>query len=514
MRIKLLVAIMVAIVAAACGDGSDSPSTSTPTPAPTASSIRLADGAFLTAYGDGAATFPSDQPGLAVGDFNDDGIDDVVAGARFADVSGREDAGAAYVVFGMESLPGEIDFAEGGQDITVIGAAAGDGLGYAAASGDLDGDGTDDLILGAPFASGTGAAYIFFGPLEPGKIDLKSEKAGVTLALSAQPGAFFGDSLDTGDVSADGADDLLIGAPFAANLSGVPGGAALAYFSRSDWTDPAIAPDAVLFGAEQFDEMGDFVIAADLNGDNVDDIVATAEAADGPDNSRATAAEVHVVFGGSDLAGSFLATSGAAGPEPEPAPPIPPPGQPNLSVYGAEENDTLGFALAAADLDGDGDDELAMSARLTTPPRGQADEGIVYILPGGPDLPAVIDLAAPPGDIVMIAGSDPGALFATSLASLPGDQPALVLGGSLVDAEAADDGAVYVLPAGLPATGPVDTLARLTYAGGDAGAHAGANIASGDFNADGRPDLAIIAELAPGPDETRPEAGRLYLVTP
>jgi hypothetical protein len=105
-------------------------------------------------------------------------------------------------------------------------------------------------------------------------------------------------------------------------------------------------------------------------------------------------------------------------------------------------------------------------------------------------------------------------IFATSLGFLPGPAPALALGGGLVDSGSSDSGAVYVLAPGFPASGLVDALARVTYTGADASGRIGSNVAGGDFNGDGRADLVIIAELSPGPDESRPQAGRVYLVTP
>ena len=104
----------------------------------------------LVAYGAGEGDFPSDQPGLATGDFNGDGLDDFAAGARFADSAAGADAGAAYVVVGREDLPATVDFANGEEDVLISGPGAGANLGFSAAAEDLNRDGQDDLVLGAP----------------------------------------------------------------------------------------------------------------------------------------------------------------------------------------------------------------------------------------------------------------------------------------------------------------------------------------------------------------------------
>jgi hypothetical protein len=76
----------------------------------------------------------SDHPALAAGDYNDDGIEDVVFGARFAaGPDGRQHAGTAHVIFGSQTPRPSIDLAENQQDVTVLGARPGDNLGFSAA---------------------------------------------------------------------------------------------------------------------------------------------------------------------------------------------------------------------------------------------------------------------------------------------------------------------------------------------------------------------------------------------
>ncbi len=84
------------------------------------------------------------------GDVDGDGIDDLIIGASAADPNGRDDAGASYVVFGRDQgFPATIDLASDA-DLIIQGAAACDCSGCSVSgAGDVDGDGIDDLIIGA-----------------------------------------------------------------------------------------------------------------------------------------------------------------------------------------------------------------------------------------------------------------------------------------------------------------------------------------------------------------------------
>src|SRR5439155_15100324 len=107
------------------------------------------------------------------GDVNGDGATDVVVGAPDASANGRAQSGATYVVYGR-AVPGAIDLpTEAAGGFRVDGAATGDRLGTAvAAAGDVNADGRDDVLVGAPGASplgrsGAGAAYVVLGgPLD------------------------------------------------------------------------------------------------------------------------------------------------------------------------------------------------------------------------------------------------------------------------------------------------------------------------------------------------------------
>ena len=110
------------------------------------------------------------------GDVNGDGIDDLIIGARGADPNGNSDAGSSYVVFGSDSgLPNPFDLSaiNGLNGFTINGVAAFDHSGISVSSaGDVNGDGIDDLIIGAYLAdpngnNSAGSSYVVFGREKP-----------------------------------------------------------------------------------------------------------------------------------------------------------------------------------------------------------------------------------------------------------------------------------------------------------------------------------------------------------
>ncbi|MFC1539744.1 FG-GAP repeat protein, partial [Candidatus Latescibacterota bacterium] len=85
------------------------------------------------------------------GDLNGDGIDDAIIGSRHSDAHGLEDAGIIYIIFGnldfFQTNPLDVGASE--NILRITGNERYDYLGRSIATGDINGDGFDDLLFGA-----------------------------------------------------------------------------------------------------------------------------------------------------------------------------------------------------------------------------------------------------------------------------------------------------------------------------------------------------------------------------
>jgi len=170
----------------------------------------------------GANGFGHDLAGTM--DLDGDGLTDLAAGAKMADFL-RDGAGAVYVftsAFEGEKLATEVLAAR------IIGPAEGSTLYEVDGAGDVDGDGFDDLLLGARFHDGEGEdegrAWLLFGPVS-GNIDL-ADGGGVVFEGEGEGDQLGSSVAGLGDTDGDGIPDLLIGARDA-SASGGAGGAYL-----------------------------------------------------------------------------------------------------------------------------------------------------------------------------------------------------------------------------------------------------------------------------------------------
>jgi alpha-tubulin suppressor-like RCC1 family protein len=202
------------------------------------------------------------------GDFNGDGVGDVAVGAHGQPRPGLNQ-GAVFVFFGP--LSGELDAETA--DAIYSGDTGGDSLGFSLAAGDLDADGMDDLILGAPFANagGTrrGASYLVYGDttLTGGVI---GSVADATFAGTSDRSEFGYASAVLGDADGDGNVDLAI---TARTQGGLEAGAAHVFYGTGGRLAGATSADLEIIGAGSTDKLGSSVAGLDANGDGFADLL-------------------------------------------------------------------------------------------------------------------------------------------------------------------------------------------------------------------------------------------------
>jgi hypothetical protein len=424
---------------------------------------------------------------LAVGDFNADNIQDIVIGSPDADpgvIPARPEAGAVYIIFGRTTafLP-VFDTGTNNPNIRILGAAAGDNLGFAVATGDVNGDTFDDVVIGAPGVDfpgiaatpsratpipNTGAVYVFLGSATQTNrtIDLATANAADVLIYGISEGDLFGNAVAIGNAggpaAAPGAEqlirDILVGAPGNEGPAAPPrpdGGAAFLLFGRPtlakvegvtlviDIGNTATPANVQIFGDEA-DLLGNVVAIADLNNTAPGDLIVGAPVADRPelptfvpaaDNTGA----VYIYFGGANL----LPAAGASKTFDINA--VAANQRPSVLIYGRDADDHMGASIAVGDVSGDGVQDLLIGAPDGDgPPTGaRTNAGEAYLLNG------TVDLTPPSAQV---------------------------------------ERRVDIFQAG--------AFLRLTVFGEAAGDHAGASVATGNFNVTGNIDS--IPELIIG----------------
>ena len=230
------------------------------------------------------------------GDLNGDGLFDVVVGAMLSDRA-FEDAGAVFVVFGR-STGWMKDTPATAADVVFTGEAAFDWAGRMISAGDLDGDGIDDLVAGAcAYGGSRGKVYVVLGRTSGWPTIAGLEQADATMVGEHSDDWAF--RVDAGrDANGDGLEDLLVGAignndggDDAGKVYFVPGTPSIVSYSE---VVLGLAPGSFV-GEEPGDDAGISVaLAEDLNGDTLDDILIGAR---GNDENGYYSGQAYVVFG-------------------------------------------------------------------------------------------------------------------------------------------------------------------------------------------------------------------------
>ncbi len=241
--------------------------------------LTMAQGFSITGVGSGVY-YLGITAVSAAGDVNGDEYDDVIISTTYAAVNGKSYAGISYLIYGGNNLSNinlsELTSSEG---IVISGANAGDSAGTSASNlGDINGDGFDDIVIGAAGANdNSGISYVIYGSSNLANIDLSA-------FTSSQGFLIYGNDTDyrsglrvskAGDINGDGYPDILIGAYVASSNAGKT---FIIYGNKTN-IDIELSSLRTYQGfIVQGENVGDYSSysvssAGDFNGDGYDDIL-------------------------------------------------------------------------------------------------------------------------------------------------------------------------------------------------------------------------------------------------
>jgi hypothetical protein len=435
-------------------------------------------------------------------DFNGDGRSDLAVGAPGESVNALANAGSVNVLYGtaagLSTTSNQI-FHQATASVAGV-AEAGDSFGSATACGDFNNDGRSDLAVGVPHESvevaGTdiynaGAVNIFYGSASgltaTGSQIFTQSSAGVP--ETAERGDEFGWAVTAGDFDGDGRDDLAIGAhgenTGGANQAGTVNvlyGSAtgLNTTGSQDWNQGTNGVEGDLEGGDAF---GSSLASGDFNNDGRSDLVVGSPGEDIVD--QGSAGTVNVLYG--TLSGLSAANDQIFN-------------QSTTGIAGNwESGDLFGHSVAAGDFNGDNRDDLAVGVPGENDGDTRDAGAVNVIYSAGTTLSVTGNHLLTRNSVTGTAPMS-GDAFGTALAAADyngngRDDLAIGTPGAVIDAQVAAGQVITIAGSLSGLNGLVQTFSQGVNLEGatEAGDQLGSSLGAGDFNGDGRLDLAIGA---------------------
>lgn len=448
------------------------------------------------------AAASGDQSGWSVagaGDVNGDGLDDVIVGALLANVGSQADAGSSYVIYGRASQSDVNLAALGSSGFRIDGADQSNWSGESVAgAGDVNGDGLDDVLVGAPYANPSsmtdaGTTYVVYGRPSPSDVDLAALGSQGFRIDGAHAHDASGWSVDgAGDINGDGLADIIVGAPDANPLVAPDVGQTYVVYGQASTSDVDLSAlgsrGYVITGAAPSGHSGYSVAGAgDVNGDGRPDVIVGARNADPLSRGYDTGAS-YVVYSQSSPSDVDLGALGQDG----------------FRIDGAAAGDFSGTSVdGAGDVNGDGFADVIVGAPEADTTAG-TEAGAADVIFGGA-APANVDTAGLGLAGFRIAGGQSWAYSGTSVAGagdINGDGFAdVIVGTPIADAPGVATAGVSDVIFGQVARADVDLAAvgsrGIVINGALANETSGNAVAgAGDVNGDGRPDVIVGAQNA------------------
>ncbi len=410
-----------------------------------------------------------DQPFTTMtrGDVNGDGYTDLVVGAEGTDVAGGTRDGTVYVFSGatiagthgvgdaLATINGTEPEADFGDEVS--------------ASGDVNGDGYADVLVGALFAAagGTkrGAAYLFSGATLTGT---KTQLDAMASFAGDEDNDYFASRVSIlDDINNDGYDEAGITATDADAFKGA------AYIFQGGPTLAGAMPLSAAFATIQGENVKDYLgnalaSAGDIDADGTPDVIVGVTCYPGLVDFKGAA----FIFSGATLSGTITANTTTA----------------YSTIIGAA-GERFGVRVAGqGDINGDGRDDVVISALYNANYRGEVfffDGATIAGVKSSADNFSTVIGNADKDDMYQVSG----------IGDFNGDGRADILIGANGVAADANDGAAYVF-SGADLAGPktvADAFATIAAAAGSVAQLGNSVSGGGDVNGDGVPDFAVGA---------------------